>query len=375
MRVGLVGWRGMVGSVLRERMDAEGDLEGLEPLYLSTSQAGGEPPRAGAPPLGDALDLDTLARLDAVVTCQGGAYTQRVWPELRARGWRGYWIDAASALRMHDGTVLVLEPVNGELVERALERGAVDLIGANCTMSLLAMALHGLLARDAVEWVHVATYQAASGAGAAAMRALVSQMRALGEAASDLLDDPSSSALELDRRIAERLRDGSLDVEATGAPLAGSVIPWIDAPMEGGETREEWKGWAELDKLLEREVPIPVDSTCVRVGALRCHSQAVTVKLRRELPLEEVAGVLAAANPWVRLVPNTREATVARLSPVAVTGTLEVAVGRLRRSRLGSDVVSLFTVGDQLLWGAAEPLRCALARVKARLGVSGGVPA
>ncbi|HVS14363.1 MAG TPA: aspartate-semialdehyde dehydrogenase [Thermoanaerobaculia bacterium] len=376
MKVGFVGWRGMVGSVLRERMDTEGDLEGLEPIYLSTSDVGGEPPRADAPPLGDAFDLDTLAALDAVVTCQGGGYTHRVWPELRAGGWRGYWIDAASALRMRDEAVLVLEPVNGERVEQALERGVVDLIGANCTMSLLAMALHGLLARDAVEGIQVATYQAASGAGAAAMTALVAQMRALGAAAGDLLDDPATSPLELDRRIAARLRDGSLDVEATGAPLAGSVIPWIDAPMEGGETREEWKAWAELNKLLERgAAPIPVDSTCVRIGALRCHSQAVTVRLRRALSLEAVADALAGANPWVRLIANTPDETVTRLSPVAVTGTLEIAVGRLRRTRLGPDVISLFTVGDQLLWGAAEPLRCALVRVKERLGVTGGVSA
>lgn len=360
----------MVGSVLRQRMDAEEDWSGIEPLFLSTSEPGGEPPRPGAPELADAYDLDLLARLDVVVTCQGGAYTERVWPALRERGWRGYWIDAASALRMRREALLVLEPVNGGRTEEALDRGTVDLIGANCTMSLLAMALHGLLERDLVEWMQVATYQAASGAGAAAMRELVAQMQALGECAAPLLDDPAGSILELDARIAEQLRDGSLDAAAMGAPLAGSLIPWIDSAREGGETREEWKGWAELNKLFERDPPIPVDSTCVRIGSLRCHSQAVTMKLRRRLDLDEVENVLAAANPWVRVVPNTREETVARLSPATVSGGLEVPIGRLRRSRIGPETISAFTVGDQLLWGAAEPLRCALLRVKERLGVA-----
>ncbi|HVS63556.1 MAG TPA: aspartate-semialdehyde dehydrogenase [Thermoanaerobaculia bacterium] len=371
MRVGFVGWRGMVGSVLRERMDAEDDWSGIEPLFLSTSDAGGEPPRADAPELADAHDLDALAGLDAIVTCQGGAYTERVWPELRSRGWRGYWIDAASALRMRPEALLVLEPVNGECIEVALERGVVDLIGSNCTMSLMAVAIHGLLERDLVEWMQVATYQAASGAGAAAMRELVAQMRSLGESSAALLDDPASSILDLDRRIGEQLRRGSLDATVMGAPLAGSLIPWIDSAREGGETREEWKGWAELNKLFEREDdPIPVDSTCVRIGTLRCHSQALTMKLRRDVGLEEVSEVLAGANPWVRVVPNNPEETARRLTPAAVTGGLEVAIGRLRRSRIGPRVVSAFTVGDQLLWGAAEPLRCALLRVRERLGVA-----
>jgi aspartate-semialdehyde dehydrogenase len=370
----------MVGSVLRERMDAEDDWTGIEPLFLSTSNAGGEPPRAGAPGLADAHDLDVLRALDAVVTCQGGSYTERVWSELRSRGWHGYWIDAASALRMRPEALLVLEPVNGERTEEALERGVVDLVGANCTMSLLAVAIHGLLAKGLVEWMQVSTYQAASGAGAAAMRELVAQMRVLGDAAAPWLEDPASSILELEGCFARLQRDGALDVSELGAPLAGSLIPWIDSAREGGETREEWKGWAELNKLFEREAdPIPVDSTCVRIGTLRCHSQAVTMKLRRSagrsVELEEVARILAGANPWVRVVPNTPEATRRELTPAAVTGGLEVPIGRLRRSRLGSDVVSTFTVGDQLLWGAAEPLRCALVRVKARLGVAAGAPA
>jgi len=371
MRVGFVGWRGMVGSVLMERMAAEGDfaVAGLEPVFFSTSQPGGPAPRPEAPPLGDARDLDALAAMDVIMSCQGGPYTLDVHPRLRARGWAGFWIDAASALRMRDHAVIVLDPVNRAAIERAIAAGVRDFVGGNCTVSLMLMGLAGLFEQGWVEWVSTMTYQAASGAGAAALRELVAQMHALGLAASDLLTAPvEASVLELDRRVTGALRGSTggaeLPTAVFGAPLAASLIPWIDSPVEGGQTREEWKGMAEANKILEADPAIPIDGLCVRVGAMRCHSQAVTLKLTRAVPLDEIEAAIASAHPWVEVVPNTKEATLARLSPAAVSGTLTVPVGRLHTLRMGPEYLTAFTVGDQLLWGAAEPLRRVLGMLR-----------
>jgi aspartate-semialdehyde dehydrogenase len=357
--VGIVGWRGMVGSVLIERMLAEGDFELIEPLLFSTSQIGGRGPALGVstPPVGDANLVDALAKLEIIVSCQGGDYTKAMHPALRRAGWKGWWIDAASALRMADDSVIVLDPVNRPVIDAGLARGVRDFIGGNCTVSLMLMAMHGLLARGWVEWISTMTYQAASGAGARQMRELAAQTRALGTAAAPLLDDPASAILELDRAVTSAQRDPRLPVEAIGAPLAGSLIPWIDAPMEGGRTREEWKGMAEGNKILGLDPPVPIDGICVRVGAMRCHSQALTIKLRRELPLDAIVEAIGTANDWVQVVPNDRESTIARLSPAAVGGTLAIPVGRVHPLVLGPGYLGCFTVGDQLLWGAAEPLR------------------
>jgi aspartate-semialdehyde dehydrogenase len=350
----------MVGSVLLARMRAERDFDRVEPVFFSTSQAGGAAPDVGrqVPALGDARDLRALVGLDAVVSCQGGDYTADIQPRLRAAGWRGYWIDAASKLRMADHSVIVLDPVNREVIDAALASGRRDFIGGNCTVSLMMMAIGGLLRAGLVEWISVATYQAASGAGAAHMRELLTQMGAVHASAAKLLDDPGSAILDIDRAVADAVRGSALPAAHLAAPLAVSLIPWIDADLGTGQSREEWKGGAELNRILGREHdPIPVESLCVRIGAMRCHSQAVTLKLTRDLPLEAVEQLIAGGNPWVRLVPNTREASVRELSPAHVGGRLDIVVGRLRKAAMGGEYVSLFTVGDQLLWGAAEPLR------------------
>jgi len=367
-RVGFVGWRGMVGSVLMERMRAEGDFDGLVPVFFSTSQVGRPGPAVGVetPPLADAFDTSQLATLDAIVTCQGGDYTKQVLPKLRESGWTGYWIDAASAKRMDDDSIIVLDPVNREVIDAALDDGIVNLIGGNCTVSLMLMALSGLLREGWVEWISAMTYQSASGAGARNMRELVDQMRTIGDACRELTDDPATSSLEIDRRVGEALADGRFPQEHFGVPLAASLIPWIDSAMPGGETREEWKGFVETNKILGRPNDISVDSLCVRVGSMRCHSQALTIKLDRDVPLAEIEQKIAAANEWVRLVPNDKASTDRQLTPAAVTGTLDIAVGRLRKMRLGPEYLTVFTVGDQLLWGAAEPLRRALGIVRAR---------
>ncbi|MCX7961116.1 MAG: aspartate-semialdehyde dehydrogenase [Burkholderiales bacterium] len=360
MRVGIVGWRGMVGSVLIERMREERDFEHLEPVFFSTSQAGGAGPAIGrdCPPVKDAKDLDALAALPVIVSCQGGDYTQEVYPRLRARGWSGYWIDAASTLRMNEDAVIVLDPVNLPLVERALERGVKNFIGGNCTVSLMLMGMAGLLQRDLVEWITAMTYQAASGAGAAAMRELVAQMERLGSAARALLADPAASALELDRCVAEAMRNGALPKAEFGQPLAANLLPWIDRDLGNGQSREEWKAQAEGNKILGRsDRPIPMDGICVRVGAMRCHSQALTVKLRRDVPLDEIEDMIAEGNEWVKVIPNRREPTLSELTPAAVSGKLSIPVGRLRKLPMGGEYLAAFTVGDQLLWGAAEPLR------------------
>jgi aspartate-semialdehyde dehydrogenase len=359
LRVGFVGWRGLVGTVLMERMAAEGDFTGIEPVFFSTSNVGGEPPNVGvaSPPLVDARDLDALEPLDVVVSCQGGDYTNEVYEPLRRAGFGGYWIDAASALRMRDDAVIVLDPVNRAVIERGLASGVRTYAGGNCTVSLMLMALAGLFRAGLVEWISTMTYQAASGAGAKNMVELVAQMTDLADAARPTLHSPASTALDLDRVVTERLRSGAVPAAQFGVPLAASLIPWIDRPMENGQTREEWKGLAETNKILGQSPAVPVDGICVRVGAMRCHSQALTIKLRRDVGLDEVAGVIAAAHEWVRVVPNTKEASLAELTPAAVSGKLAVPIGRLRPMNLGPGFVAAFTVGDQLLWGAAEPLR------------------
>lgn len=354
-KVGFIGWRGMVGSVLLQRMEAEQDFDGsFEAVYFSTSQIGEQGPTGS--PLLDAFDLAALSALDIVVTCQGGDYTHAVHPKLRATGWQGLWLDAASALRMQDNAIIVLDPVNRKVIDEGMARGIKDYIGGNCTVSLMLMGLGGLFAQGWVEWLSTMTYQAASGAGAKNMRELVRQMQAIGGVAPALLED-RTDILALDRAVNSTLADSAFPIENFGAPLAGSLIPWIDKPMENGQTREEWKGLAETNKILGTTRPIPVDGQCVRIGAMRCHSQAVTVKLTRDVPLEDITAALKAHNPWARVVENTREATLRELSPAAVSGTLAVPVGRLRKLNFGPEYLTAFTVGDQLLWGAAEPIR------------------
>jgi aspartate-semialdehyde dehydrogenase len=360
MRVGMVGWRGMVGSVLMQRMREERDFELIDPVFFSTSQAGGSAPDVGrkTPALKDASDLRELKAMDVVLSCQGGDYTNAVYPKLRAAGWDGYWIDAASALRMQPDALIVLDPVNMAAIKDALGRGVRNYIGGNCTVSLMLLAMHGLFKAGLVEWLTAMTYQAASGAGAQNMRELVSQMGRVHAAAKSLLDDPASSILDIDREVAATLRSEAFPTEHFGVPLAGSLIPWIDKDLGNGQSKEESKASAEGNKILGREKnPIPVDGICVRIGAMRCHSQALTFKLSRDLPLEEIEGLLAGANDWVKVIPNRREASIAELSPARVTGTLAVPIGRLRKLPMGGDYLTAFTVGDQLLWGAAEPLR------------------
>jgi aspartate-semialdehyde dehydrogenase len=350
----------MVGSVLLERMRAEGDFTGLTTTFYSTSQVGLAGPNVGggSAPLGDAYDIPALSQHDAILTCQGGDYTKQVLPQLREQGWAGYWIDAASAKRMDDDSVIVLDPVNRDVIDRGIDSGIKNYIGGNCTVSLMLMALDGLFGEDLIEWMTCMTYQAASGGGARHMRELVSQMAMIGEKSADLLADPSSGIIPLDRRVSELLRDNAMPTENFGAPLAASLLPWIDRPMELGDTREEWKAFAEGNKILGRSSDaVPIDSICVRVGAMRCHSQAITIKLRKDVPIADIESLLDGANDWVRLVRNEKEATLASLTPAAVTGTLDIPIGRVRKLRLGDEYLGAFTVGDQLLWGAAEPLR------------------
>ena len=360
MRVGFVGWRGMVGSVLLQRMLEEHDFDSIDPVFYSTSAAGGKGPAIGkpVPALRDANDPKAFADVEAIVSCQGGDWTHAMYPRLRKAGYRGYWIDAASALRMQDDAVIVLDPVNRDIIDRALAAGGRNFIGGNCTVSLMLMALAGLFRHGLVEWMTCMTYQAASGAGAQNMRELLQQMGDAHLAAKALLDDPSSSILDIDREVAGILRDDRFPTEHFGVPLAGSLIPWIDKDLGNGMSREEWKGGAETNKILGLERnPIPVESICVRVGAMRCHSQALTIKLRRDVPLSEIESMIAGEHEWVRVIPNQRDASVAGLTPAAVTGRLDIPVGRLRKLAIGPGYLGAFTCGDQLLWGAAEPLR------------------
>jgi len=350
----------MVGSVLMQRMIAERDFEHFEPVFFSTSQVGGAAPDVGkrAGPLQDANDLEALAACDVVVTCQGGDYTNSIHPKLRATGWQGYWVDAASALRMKDDAVIILDPVNRAVIEAGLKAGIKDYIGGNCTVSLMMMALGGLFHAGLVEWITSMTYQAASGAGAPNMRELIGQMGVAHASVAALLKDPSSAILDIDRAVTDCLRSDTLPKAQFGAALAGSLIPWIDKDLGNGQSREEWKGSAETNKILGRSAnPIPVEGICVRIGAMRCHSQAMTIKLNRDLPLAEIERLIAGGNDWVRLVPNTREDSIRELSPAKVSGTLEIPIGRVRKLAMGGEYLSAFTVGDQLLWGAAEPIR------------------
>jgi len=360
MQVGLIGWRGMVGSVLVQRMREERDFDLIEPLFFSTSQAGTSAPAIGtsAPPVKDANDIAALMGADVLISCQGGDYTTEIHPRLRAAGWTGYWIDAASTLRMKDNTVIVLDPVNRGVIDAALANGVNDFIGGNCTVSLMLMAMAGLFKAGLVEWVSAMTYQAASGAGAKNMRELLSQMGVVHAAAAASLADPGSAILDIDRTVTDTLRGAALPTEQFGHPLAGSLLPWIDKDLGNGQSKEEWKGLAEANKILGRErTPIPVDGICVRIGAMRCHSQALTVKLTRDVPLAEIESMLAGAHEWVRVIPNERNASLRELTPAAVSGKLHVPIGRLRKLAMGPEYLTAFTVGDQLLWGAAEPLR------------------
>jgi aspartate-semialdehyde dehydrogenase len=359
LKVGFVGWRGMVGSVCMERMRAENDFKYFEFLFFSTSRAGSQGPWIGreTAPVQDAFDFRRLAHMDVILSCQGGDYTQQCYPQLRRDGWKGYWIDAASTLRMADESIIILDPVNRAVIDQALSKGTKDFIGGNCTVSLMLMALGGLFSRDLVEWMTSMTYQAASGAGARNMRELVLQMKAIGDHTAGLLD-PSAAILDLDRRVADCLRSDDHPVSHFGAPLAGSLIPWIDRAMPNGQTREEWKGSVEANKILARsERPVPIDGQCVRIGAMRCHSQAYTIKLRQDVPLEEITEMLAKHNEWIKIVPNDKAITLRELSPAMVSGTLTVPVGRIRKLTMGPHYLTAFSVGDQLLWGAAEPLR------------------
>jgi aspartate-semialdehyde dehydrogenase len=361
-RIGFVGWRGMVGSVLLQRMRAEKDFEKLnEAIFFTTSQAGQAAPEVGidCPPLQDAFDLELLASMDVIVTCQGDDYTKAVFPELQATGWKGYWIDAASALRMDDDSIIILDPVNFELIEQALDAGTTKLIGGNCTVSLMLMGVGGLFRVDEIEWVSAMTYQAASGAGARSMRELISQMGVIKDSVADLLQDPGSSILDIDRKVTDTLRGNDFPLDNWPVPLAGSLIPWIDADLDNGVSREEWKAPNETNKILGRsgEQLIPIDGLCVRIGAMRCHAQALTIKLKHALPIDEIEDILRETNEWTKVVPNLSDASQKTLTPAYASGTLTVSVGRLRKMQMGDTYLSAFTVGDQLLWGAAEPLR------------------
>lgn len=360
LRVGFIGWRGMVGSVLMQRMREEQDFANIEPVFFTTSTPGGKGPDVGKdiPPLKDAKSIAELKAMDVIVSCQGGDYTTEIFSKLRADGWNGHWIDAASTLRMEKDAVIILDPVNMHVIQDALANGGKNWIGGNCTVSLMLMALNGLFREDLVEWATSMTYQAASGAGAQNMRELLKQMGEAHRVASDLLSDPASAILDIDREVAGTLRDEHFPTAHFGVPLAGSLIPWIDKDLGNGQSKEEWKGGVETNKILGREAnPVLIDGLCVRIGAMRCHSQALTIKLKKDVPLDDINSMLANANQWAKVVPNEREASMKALTPAAVTGTLTTPVGRLRKLNMGPEYLSAFTVGDQLLWGAAEPLR------------------
>jgi aspartate-semialdehyde dehydrogenase len=360
LKVGFVGWRGMVGSVLMQRMVQENDFADIEPQFFTTSQTGGAAPEVGktSPALKDARDIAELGKMDAIVSCQGGDYTSEIFPQLRSSGWNGHWIDAASTLRMEKDAVVILDPVNMHVIKDSLSQGGKNWIGGNCTVSLMLMALNGLFKADLVEWATSMTYQAASGAGAQNMRELIAQMGVIHASTANLLADPASAILAIDKTVANTILSADLPTANFGVPLAGSLIPWIDKDLGNGQSKEEWKGGAETNKILGREAdPIVIDGLCVRIGAMRCHSQALTLKLRKDVPLDEISQMLAEANQWAKVIPNEREASIRELTPAAVTGTLTTPVGRLRKLAMGGEYLSAFTVGDQLLWGAAEPLR------------------
>jgi aspartate-semialdehyde dehydrogenase len=359
-RTGLIGWRGMVGSVLMGRMKEERDFDHIDPVFFTTSNVGGKGPAIGkdVPPLKDARGIDELKAMDIIITCQGGDYTSEMFPKLRAAGWKGYWIDAASTLRMDKDAIIILDPVNMDVIKNGIKNGVKNYIGGNCTVSLMLIGLGGLFQAGLIEWMTSMTYQAASGAGANNMRELIKQMGAIHASVKPKLDDPASAILDIDRTVAETIRSDAFPKEYFGAPLAGSLIPWIDKQLPSGQSKEEWKGQAETNKILGRESnPMAIDGLCVRIGAMRCHSQALTIKLKKNVPLDEIHGMLAAANQWAKVVPNDRDISMRELTPAAVTGTLTVPVGRLRKLTMGPEYLTAFTCGDQLLWGAAEPLR------------------
>ena len=360
MKVGLIGWRGMVGSVLMQRMREEKDFDHFEPVFFTTSNPGGKGPDIGkdVPPLKDARNIAELNAMDAIISCQGGDYTKEVYGDLRAAGWNGYWIDAASTLRMKDDAIIILDPVNKNVIKEGLVKGVKTYVGGNCTVSLMLMAIGGLFDKGLIEWISPMTYQAASGAGARNMRELIQQMGAIDSEVKALVNDPASAILEIDRKVADFIRSDRYPVDAWPVPLAGSLIPWIDVALESGQSKEEWKAQVECNKILGRSGnQIPIDGLCVRIGAMRCHSQALTIKMTKDVALDEIHGIISAHNDWVKVVPNDREITMKELTPAAVTGTLTVPVGRMRKLNMGPQYLSAFTVGDQLLWGAAEPLR------------------
>ncbi|MBB1292125.1 MAG: aspartate-semialdehyde dehydrogenase [Pseudoalteromonas rhizosphaerae] len=359
-KVGLVGWRGMVGSVLLERMQQENDFAHIDTTFFTTSQTGQLGPDLAGPakPLLNAMDFESLAKMDIIITCQGGDYTKAVYPQLREAGWDGYWIDAASALRMSDDSIIVLDPVNKDVIEQGLEQGVKTYVGGNCTVSLMLLALGGLFEQDLIEWVSPMTYQAASGAGARNMKELIAQMGSIHASVADKLADPQAAILEIDKLVTQQIASSDLPQEQFGVPLAGSLIPWIDVPMPSGQSKEEWKAQVEANKILgSSKQPVPIDGLCVRIGAMRCHSQAMTIKLREDISVEKIEQILASHNEWVKVIPNERDITATDLTPVKVTGTLSIPVGRIRKLAMGPKYISAFTVGDQLLWGAAEPLR------------------
>ncbi|NLU99433.1 aspartate-semialdehyde dehydrogenase [Marinomonas sp. UCMA 3892] len=358
--VGLVGWRGMVGSVLMQRMMEEKDFDHIDPVFFTTSQTGQKGPEIGKdiPLLQDASDIEALKKMDIIITCQGGDYTKAIYPQLRNAGWKGYWIDAASSLRMEKDAIIVLDPVNLNVIKQGLSNGVKTFVGGNCTVSLMLLALGGLFEKGHIEWMTSMTYQAASGGGARHMRELINQMGMLQDSVAGELADPASAILEIDRKVAETMRSDKLPTAQFGVPLAGSLIPYIDSQLDNGQSREEWKAQAECNKILGIDgKPIPVDGLCVRIGAMRCHSQAYTIKLNKDIPVADIEGMLAQHNDWVSVVPNEKQATMERLTPTAATGTLNIPVGRIRKLNMGPDYISAFSVGDQLLWGAAEPLR------------------
>ena len=361
MKTGLVGWRGMVGSVLMQRMEEEQDFDLIKPTFFTTSQKGKPAPVLGGKDAGlleDAFDIEKLAEQDVVITCQGGDYTKAVYSKLRDAGWNGYWIDAASSLRMADDAIIVLDPVNADVIGQGLDSGVKTYVGGNCTVSLMLLALGGLFEKDLVEWVSPMTYQAASGAGAQNMRELIGQMGAIHADVKAELDNPAAAILDIDRKVSDFIRSDEYPKDNFGVPLAGSLIPYIDSQLDSGQSREEWKAEVEANKILgQSDAPVPVDGLCVRVGAMRSHSQAMTIKLKQDLPVSEIEAILDAHNEWVSVVPNDREASMEQLTPAVVTGTLNIPVGRIRKLNMGPEYISAFTVGDQLLWGAAEPLR------------------
>ena len=370
LKIGFVGYRGMVGSVLMQRMVEENDFAGIEKQFFSTSQAGKSDKYAGGETgiLEDAFNIDKLKQMDVIVTCQGGSYTEKVYPEIIASGWKGYWIDAASTLRMEKDSIIVLDPVNRNVIDKGLKDGIKTFVGGNCTVSLMLMGIGSLFINDLVEWCTSMTYQASSGAGAKNMKELLAQMVSLGEAAGADIYDPASAILDIDRAVTREMRSHSFPADNFKVPLAGSVIPWIDKKLENGQSKEEWKGVSETNKILQTKETIPIDGLCVRIGAMRCHSQGITLKLKSDIPIDDIYSMIAAGNDWVKVVPNEIEDTIRDLTPAAVSGTLDIPVGRIRKMNLGPEYLTLYTVGDQLLWGAAEPVRRMLNIVKEYIG-------